>query len=85
MNSSARLSGQIRFCKINGWQKLEYVIEKSKKGELMLKASQAKIVYAASQGESQFAQVKGRRQRRILSTECPYLPSGWRMYSRNRP
>lgn len=33
------LSGQIRFRKINGWQKLKDVIEKSKKGELMLKAS----------------------------------------------
>ncbi len=33
------LSGQIRFRRINGWQKLKDVIEKSKKGELMLKAS----------------------------------------------
>jgi transposase-like protein len=33
------LSGQIRFRRINGWQKLEDVIEKSKKGGLILKAS----------------------------------------------
>ena len=33
------LSGQIRFRRINGWQKLEDVIGKSKKGELILMAS----------------------------------------------
>jgi putative transposase len=33
------LSGQIRFRRINGWQKIEDVIERSKKGGLILKAS----------------------------------------------
>jgi transposase-like protein len=33
------LSGQIRFRKINGWQMLNVVLEKAKRGELMQKAS----------------------------------------------
>lgn len=33
------LSGQIRFRKINGWQMLKVVLEKAKRGELILKAS----------------------------------------------
>jgi len=32
-------SGQIRFRKINGWQMLKVVLEKAKRGELMLKAA----------------------------------------------